>query len=117
MTEGMDNTGLTLAEIVKKLFGGPTTAKETVVAVTSARVILLPNNPNRFRWMLINEGVNDVRVSIDPNITAASGWLLPSGGGVMEMNMSEDGSVVGWQLYAITAAADVDVRALEELRL
>lgn len=111
------NEKRSLAELVRERFGGDTTARETVISVDTSRTRLVPNNPNRFRWMLINEGGNDVRVSIDPNLTASSGWLLPANGGVLEMNWWDDGSVVGAELFGFASGAASNVRVLEELRL
>jgi hypothetical protein len=88
---------------------------ETVVNVAANRVTILPNNPNRLFLAMINEGILDVRVSTDPAITPASGWLLPAGGGFMSMFWEEDGESVGYALYGIGFAGGSDVRVREVL--
>lgn len=97
-------------------FGGRTYGQEKITSVPITRIDLLPNNPNRVYWRLINEGANDVRVSTAPNVSSTSGWLLQSGGGLIEMTYEEDGEVVGYTLYAIANAAAVQVRSLEVVR-
>lgn len=98
-------------------FKGKTYAIESVVVVGTARSELLRNNPNRFFWIAINEGAADVRLSTSPDISSASGWLLPANGGVISMFWEQDGESVCYSVFAISAVAGQNVRIREVARL
>ncbi len=98
-------------------FGGRTFGRDTVISVLITRIDLLPNNPNRIQWVVINEGANDVRLSIDPAVTTSSGWLLQANGGVISMDQTYDGEAVGYAVYAIANGATSNVRIREVIRL
>ena len=98
-------------------FGGKTYGQEKVISVLTSRTILLPNNSNRCGWEVINEGGNDVRITTDPAVGAATGWLLAAHGGVIVSTFEEDGEVVGYQVYAIANAVASNVRVREVIRL
>ncbi len=97
-------------------FGGRTYGQEAVVSVPTTRIVLLPNNANRVLWQAINEGGNDVRISIDTAIGASSGWLLAANGGVIISDQFNDGEVVGYAVYAIANAVASNVRIKEVIR-
>lgn len=97
-------------------FGGRTYGQEKVISVTTTRTLVIPNNPNRLFWAMINEGANDVRVTNDPNVTASSGWVLAASGGVISMYWEEDGEAVGYEVFALTSAGASNVRVKEIIR-
>lgn len=97
-------------------FQGKTFIQETLVTVGVTRVDLLANNPNRLFWIATNEGAADVRLSTDPTITAASGWILAASGGIISMYWEQDGEGVGYPVYGISAAAGQVVRIREVIR-
>lgn len=105
-----------VASISASRFGGNSFPIEQVITVPSASIYRLPNNPNRFNWIMINEGANDVRVSNLPNISATSGWLLAANGGNLSMDWSEDGEAVTYDLYMIASGADSNIRIREVVR-
>lgn len=98
-------------------YGGNTFAQEQLVTIGTTRVTLVRNNPNRVRLIMINESTSDLRVSIDPNLTASSGWLLPSLGGVIDLSWDDDGESVGYETFIIAPAANCVVRVREVLVL
>lgn len=106
-----------LKDVTLTRFQGKTYAQETTLTTSTTRAVLLSNNPNRLFWIVINEGVSDVRVSTDPGITTASGWLVPAGGGVLSMFWEEDGESVGYTVYIIASANTPLVRVREVIRL
>lgn len=85
--------------------------------MTTTRDTVLPNNPNRVFWAMINEGANDIHISTDPSITNTSGWLLPASGGVISMNWQIDGESVGYAVYAICSVSPNNLRIREVIRL
>ena len=106
-----------LMEVSKQRYLGATYVQEQLILVSDTRVDLLPNNPNRLWWIVQNEGVYDVRMSTDTSISASSGWLLQSGGGVISMSWDDDGDGVGYAVYAISTAPGSKVRVREVIRL
>lgn len=99
-----------------KRFGGRTIINEQVISVLTTRTVIAPNNPNRLFLAVINEGINDVRISTDPTITSTSGWLLPASGGAIVFDWTEDGEGVGYPYYAIANVAAVNCRVREVIR-
>lgn len=117
MADSENPTISPLRALSQSRFGGPTYAVERVVTIPLTRITLLVNNPNRVYWMVINEGLNDVRVTIDPAISATSGWLLPAAGGVLLSDWEDEGEIVGYEVYAIANVAASTVRVREVIRL
>ncbi len=105
-----------LEALSNRRFEGHTYINEGVTTLGATRVVLLPNNPNRLFWILINEGLNDVRVSTSPDISAVSGWLVPASGGIISMFWEQDGEGVGYTLYGIATVGAPDVRVREVVR-
>ena len=97
-------------------FGGHTYAIEGVVSVGTTRQTLIRNNPNRVYWVMVNEGANDVRVSFDPSITSASGFLLAASGGVIIGDWENEGETVGYETFGLAVGAAVNVRIREVIR-
>lgn len=97
-------------------FGGKTYLQERVFNMTTNLDVLLPNNPNRVFWAIINEGANDVRLSTDPTITNSSGWLLPAAGGVIIMFWESDGESVGYAIYGRCSVSPNNIRIREVIR-
>lgn len=110
------NANSPLQDLSYKRFGGSTYPREKVQSVPITRIDLLPNDPNRVYWRLINEGINDVRVSTAPDVSATSGWLLQNSGGMIEMTFEDDGETVGYTLYAIANGGAANVRSVEVVR-
>lgn len=106
-----------LEEIAVERFKGHTFINEGLVTVGVTRVTVLPANPSRLFWSIINESVNDIRVSSDPTITSTSGWLLASSGGVIVSSWQDDGEGVGYTLYGICSVAGSIIRVREVIRL
>ncbi len=117
MTLPSENPKSPLEGLSIQKMGGRTFGRDTVTSVPTTRIDLLPNNPNRIQWVMINEGVNDVRISNDPAITASSGWLLAANGGVISMDQFFDGETPGYTVYAIANGVASNVRIREVLRL
>ena len=105
-----------LSELSSQRFLGNTFGQEQVIAVVSTSVTRLANNPNRVKWIMTNEGANDVRVANTPDISASSGWLLAQSGGIISMVWEEDGEVTGYEIYLIAAAGTPNVRFREVVR-
>ena len=106
-----------MGDLTAARFGGHTVANENVVSVGTTRQTLLRNNPNRVSWAMINEGLNDVRVTFDPSISSTSGWLLSASGGIILSDWETDGDTVGYEIFGIAVGAPNNVRIREVFRL
>lgn len=111
-----DTPGSPIEELSFEQFKGHTFAQEQVIALTGNLDTVLPNNPNRVQWIMINEGTFDVRISNDPTITNTSGWLLPANGGVILMDYKNDGEGVAYAVYARVANLPNIIRIREVIR-
>lgn len=116
MDAPVDTSSSPLEALSIARFGGKTYAREVLTAVPATRVNILNNNPNRVYWRLINEGGHDVRVSISPNLSATSGWILQALGGTIEMTFEDDAEMVGYTIYAIGNLGSSWVRSMEVIR-
>ena len=105
-----------LSELSKARYSGNTIVQERAASVGTARVEILPNNPNRLSWDIINTSLIDIRVSSNPNLTMTTGFLLAPSGGVMGMDFQEDGDGAGYGIYAIASAAGASIWIREVTR-
>jgi len=97
-------------------YAGKTYVQETPATVDTTRVVLLSNNPNRLAWDIINTSLVEIRVSSNPGLTTATGFLLAPSGGEMGMTFLEDGEGVGYEIYAIGLVAGGTVWVREVIR-
>jgi hypothetical protein len=104
------------AAITEQRFGGATVLQEQVLTVDNTVRVRLPNNPNRLRIVMLNEGAFDVRVSNYPDVNNSTGWLLAAAGGVITSDWSEDGEAVTYEWYLINVASSGKVRIREVVR-
>lgn len=115
----MDNpeiSGSPLSVLSADRYKGKTYIVERAVSVGTARVTILENNPNRLAWDIINTSLIEIRVSSNPSLTNATGFLLAPQGGGMGMNFQEDGDGVGYEMYAIGVAAGGSIWLREVIR-
>ncbi len=114
----MDNTPVSpIEELSYEQFKGHTFSQEKTFNLTTNLDVILPNNPNRVQWIIINEGNSDARIGNDPTITLASGWLLPANGGIISMIYKDDGESVGYAVYARCSVSPNYIRIREVIRL
>lgn len=76
-------------------------------------VRILPNNPNRFAFVIINLGTFAVYIRPDFQVSATAGIRLAPQGGSFSASWLEDFHLVGWSWYAIADAAAQDIFVLE----
>jgi len=85
----------------------PKRAFDMTVGTTSIR--LLPSNPKRKSYDIVNNGSATIYLGADQGVTVDSGEPLLAGEKVSDDTDDED-------VYAISGAADQDVRITEILR-
>lgn len=95
----------TPASYVQTKRGGlRTRLAESDVSVTTTAIQLLPNNPNRLAWEMVNNGIGRVDFTSKPPPVAGSSRPLGASGGFATMDAQDDGEATGWAQTGISAA-------------
>lgn len=108
---------MNVAELIEKRFGMVTRAQSNVLVneVDIAVTRILPNNPNRLAWIIINLSGNNVFIALDMGVSAAHGILLTANGGGASMIYEEDFEATCWEVWGMSTANNQDIHALEVL--
>lgn len=106
---------MNVAELIEKRFGMVTRAAENplVNECMVARTRILPNNPNRLAWIILNLSANNVYIALDIGVGADHGILLTPNGGSATMIYEEDFEATCWEVFGVAAADNSDIFALE----
>ncbi len=95
-----------LAEIIEARYGFKLQAEFTPYAEALAAATieqLLKANPDRVRWTIFNLGADVAYLSHEAAPSSTNGYYLDKNGGMLSMSWDEDGELVGYPLYAISA--------------
>jgi len=95
-----------LADIIKSELGFMFQAEFTPLAeALAADTIeqLLKANPDRVRWTIFNLGTEVAYLSHGADPSSTNGYYLDKNGGMLSMNWHDDGELVGYPIYAISA--------------
>lgn len=84
----------------------------TAVVGTSATRIL-GNNPNRVSWTVQNRSASICGLGFDPQTDTTTHFAIDANGGMMSMNLWEDGEVVGYEVWAISPVAGAQFEIIE----
>ena len=74
---------------------------------------VLPNNPNRLAWILVNLSENTVYLALKSDVSSSSGIRLDANGGSAGMVWDEDFDVTGWAIYGVAADVNSAIFAYE----
>jgi hypothetical protein len=115
--EVADPAGSTAALWSAKWFGGPTRIQESrpIIQLTPTRI--LPNNPRRLFYQVINRSAANVSAGFDNSVTVANGIPLAPGAGFMSLAVQEDGEAVAWEVLGIADVAASALYVLEVIRV
>lgn len=106
---------MNVAELIQKRFGMVTRAQvnplveEVDIAVTK----ILPNNPNRLAWIILNLSGNNIFIAPDLKVGSDHGILLTPNGGSATMIYEEDFEATCWEMFGVAAADNSDIFVLE----
>ena len=103
-----------LADYVKKKFGVHTRSypiADPVSCLTTVTVIL-PNNPDRLGYTVVNLGATAMYVAWDRGVLASHGIYIAPNGGSFSLVADEDGELVGYELFGIAITGAVDIFAM-----
>lgn len=102
---------MALSRYVEKKFGVKTRAypiADPVSCLTTVTVIL-PNNPDRLGYLLVNLGDTAMYVAWDRGVLASHGVYIGKGGGSFSLAADEDGELVGYELFGISVDSANDI--------
>lgn len=74
--------------------------------MTGAVVQVLPNDPNRLAWVIINLGVAAAYLGFERDVSATKGIALTASGGSASLVWNEDFETVGYELFALGTVGD-----------
>lgn len=105
-----------LALLSAERYGGPMRAVFTspVVAVTIGR--LVPNNPKRVAWSVINRSGANISIWFDMTIAVAGG-IPVAPDGYLQFYWEEDGELPGYEAFAIGTVGGQTVSLVEIMRV
>ena len=108
---------MSLSTLIEREFGVKTGSRENPitdsVGVSAARV--LPNNPNRLSWVIVNLSANIVYLAFSPDVSSSKGILLSANGGIGSMIYKEDFELVAREVYAVASAAASAIYVVETI--
>lgn len=107
---------MTLSKLIEKQFGVATRPiVNPLIAATPgvAAVRLLPNNPDRLAWILINLSVNPMYINLTDAVSAINGIYVPPNGGFVGMVWDEDFQMLAWEWWVITPAGASNLLVIE----
>ena len=108
---------MSLSTLIEREFGVKTGSSENPitdsVGLTAARV--LPNNPNRLGWILVNLSVNLIYLGFSPDVSTSKGIQVGANGGMTSMMYREDFELTAHEVYAIAAGANSAIYVVETL--
>lgn len=95
-----------LADVIEARFGFTIREEfpphhEALAAATAERI--LKANPDRVNWIIFNLGTDIVYLSHDEIPSSTHGYYLDKNGGFLSMSWEEDGELVGYPIWAISA--------------
>lgn len=107
--------GLTTYEVLQTIYGISGTFKENPLTsdVNIAVTRIMPNNPNRLAFVLMNLSGNDIYISPKENVSSTNGiYISPSGGSIV-MQWDKDLILPTLSWYATAGADSSSIYILE----
>jgi len=104
-----------LSAAIEREIGVPTEPRinPDTGSVGTSIVRILPPNPNRFGFVILNLGTAAVYISPARDVSATAGIRLAPTGGSFAVSWRDDFHLAGWDWYAIADAAAQSIFVLE----
>jgi len=95
-----------VSEYMEKQYGTKLEAVDAAIAINAvAPVVAMPNDPNRFAWVIVNDGAAVAYVGFNSAVGVLNGIQVGANGGVVGFNARDDGEIVTRAVYSIGAGA------------
>lgn len=98
---------MALSRFVERKFGVKThSLSDPVTNIVATSVTqILKNNPDRLSYTIINLTAYSIYVGFDREVSTSRGILIPASGGSLTLSAEEDGELVGYEAFAISATS------------
>lgn len=98
---------MALSRYIEDKFGIKTRSYSDPVTPTVATTVtqILKNNPDRLAYTIINLTAYSIYIAFDREVSTTRGILIPASGGSLSMSADEDGELVGYEVFAISATS------------
>lgn len=113
-----------LADLLERRFGVKTRGVRDPLGVSPIGVdpvIVLPNNPNRLGFIVMNLSANVVYFDLEQDVSATPGaevgLRMDANGGFVSMIWDEDFQMTAWAWWAVSAGADTRLVILEVVEI
>lgn len=106
---------MSLAKLLADKFGVSTRPQENRIPGPTAAgaQLILPNDPNRLGWTIINLSANVLYLGMSQAVSAANGIILAANGGRASAIWDEDFILVGREWWIFDAAGGSNYYTLE----
>jgi len=98
-----------------KKFGRQTYLRRSTPTIGTTPVIILPNDPNRLFYFVMNRSSVNIEIDWVEDITFGNSLLIIANGGSIQQNIEDDGDVVAWSVYGVAALAGSNIFIMEIL--
>lgn len=96
--------------------GGPCNELESNPTVQTTVGILIGGNADRVGLVIVNQGANDVFISLSAGVSTSNGIRVGANGGSATLNVRDDFTLPSRTWYAIANGGTSAVYVLEEVR-
>lgn len=102
---------MSLTRYVEGKFGVKTRTKTNPLATSVLTTVtkVLQNNPDRLSYTVVNLGGTALYLAFDNEVSSTRGILLVASGGSLTLNAEDDGELVGYELYGISATSSNNI--------
>ena len=105
------------AQFTEERYKGPTTLREGTTPVATGATAILPNDPERLMWLMVNPVVNAGSLGFSREVTLAAGIPMAANGGIVSANVIEDAELIARAVYGIQDVAGATWYHVEVLRV
>lgn len=108
---------MNVAKLIERQFGIVTRVNQNPDAISIGTDVeqIMPNNPNRLGYTVVNLSANSVYIAYDRGVGATHGILLTANGGSVSSIFQEDFEACCWSVFAVASGAASDIYVLEVL--
>jgi len=107
---------MSVREIIRERFKGPTKPIPRDVTVQTTVTDIMPNNPDRFAWQIVNLSANRGFLGFDRQVSATHGTPIEASGGFVSASWEEDGETTTYAVFGINEVAAGAWYVVEQVR-
>jgi len=101
---------------IEGVYGGPTEETDHDYTVGTSVKNIATNDPEGLALAIANLGSNSLYVMFDDQVSASHGFLVPSGGGLLSVNVRDDQTLPTRAWWAVSPDGNTDVIVIRTRR-